>query len=389
MGTDIESSVLSNSLRMDWLAVTYRPPNAREMDSILEYVLNICRFVSDGRRMEQGAGRRFFAESVACRDAGILVRWTPFGGKINEGCVAIDLQGDFFELTDLNERKAILLDLAELPGFNNCTRADYQRTIKNPEVNSEELYDLVRKRMIWLPGHNKYQAGSHLDSAGNPVDGASTMWGSAQSTIRCTSYNKAAEQGQPELNVVRHEVRTRKEAAHGYFCATIQALRKEADEVQTTAEQLIARSAIAKHMTYLDTSRLSHLQDKKDWPKNWVRDSEPAGFMTEVINGHVTDVKRAYKGRQDLEARHSHFLRQYGRTEALRLLVARFRHGQSLPEALMELFDQCMVRLKDEDLDELKSLLGDVIPEDLVQKFRDFRAEAAEHLEHHEIPHGL
>lgn len=389
MGEDIELSVLSNSVRMDWLAVTYRPSNARQMDEILEYVLNVCKFVAQVPKLEQGAGRRFFAESVACRDAGVLVRWTPFGGKINEGCVAIDLQGDFFELTDLNERKAILLDLAGLPGLNNCTRADFQRTIKDPEVNSEELYDLVRKRLIWLPGHNKYQPGSHLDSAGNPVDGASTMWGSAQSTIRCTTYNKAAEQGHPDLNVVRHEVRTRKEAAHGYFCATIQALRKESDDLQTTAEQLIARSAIAKHMTYLDTSRLAHLSDKKDWPKNWVRDSEPAGFMTEVIDGHVTDVKRAYKGRQDLEARHSHFLRQYGRTEALRALVAHWRHGQPIEEALMEVFDQCMVRLKDEDFDELKELLGDVVPTDLAKRFKDFREAAAENLEHHQIPHGL
>lgn len=359
------------------------------MDEILEYSLNVCKFVTNVPKLEQGAGRRFFAESVACRDAGILVRWTPFGGKINEGCVAIDLQGDFFELTDLNERRAILLDLAGLPGFNNCTRADFQRTIKNPQANSEQIYDLVRKRMVWLPGHNKYQPGSHLDSAGDPVDGASTMWGSAQSTIRCTTYNKAAEQKQPELNVVRHEVRTRKEAAHGYFCATIQALRKESEDQATTAEQLIARSAIAKHMTYLDTSRLAHLQDKKEWPKNWVRDSEPAAFMPEVIDGHVTDLKRAYKGRQDLEARHSHFLRQYGRTEALRALVAHWRHGQPIEEALMEVFDQCMVRLKDEDFDELKELLGDVIPTNLEQRFKDFREAAAENLEHHQIPHGL
>jgi len=374
---------------MDWLAVTYRPADARQMDEILDYFVSVAKYLTNVGEFEPGAGRRFFAESVACRPAGLLIRWTPFGGKINEGCIAIDLQGDFFELTDLTERKAILLDLADLPGFNNCTRADWQRTIKDPIANSEEIYDLVRSRKIWLPGHNNYQPGSKMDSAGNPVDGASTMWGSAQSTIRCTTYNKAAEQKHPELNVVRHELRTRKEAAHGYFCACIQALRKEDPDQPTTAEQLIARSALAKHMTYLDTSRLAHLQDKKEWPKNWVRDSEPAHFMHEVINGHVTDVKRAYKGRQDLEARHSHFLRQYGRTEALRLLVAHWRHGQSLEDALMDLFDQCMVRLKGEDLAELRELLGEVCPDNLDELFKRYRETAAHNLEGHEIAHGL
>ena len=359
------------------------------MDVILQYMQDVARFVAPVCKWEQGAGRRFFTESVACRSAGVLVRWTPFGGKINQGCVAIDLQGDFFELTDLAERKAILLDLAGMPGINNCTRADFQRTIKDPQANSEQIYNLVRKREVWLPGHNKYQPGSHLDSAGNPVDGASTVWGSAQSTIRATTYNKAAEQKQPELNVVRHEVRTRKEAAHGYFCSMIQALRKEPEDCITTAEQLITRSAIAKHMTYLDTSRLAHLQDKKDWPKNWARDSEPAAFMSEVINGDVVDLKRAYKGRQDLEARHQHFLRQYGRTEALRLLVAQYRHGVTLEQALLEWCDEIFVRLKDEDLDELRELLGTMIPTDLEGRFKHFREAAAHNLEGHQTAHGL
>ena len=116
------------------------------------------------------------------------------------------------------------------------------------------------------------------------------MWGTAQSQIRGTTYNKALEQKRPDLDVVRHEVRCRKEAAHGYFCDLVQSLRKEPSTDPTYAEQLICRSVLSKHMTYLDTSRLAHIRDKADWPKNWKQHSKPAEFMAEVIDGDVVDV---------------------------------------------------------------------------------------------------
>ena len=388
-GENSDLSCLSNSLRLDWLSVTFQPHDGREMDQILEYVFSVAKFLANETNFTEGAGRRFFAESVACKPAGVLVRWSPFGSKINAGCIAVDLQGDFFELTNSTERKAILLDLADLPGFSKCTRADFQRTIKDPIANSEQIYQMVRERLVWLPGYNEYQPGSRLDSAGDPVDGASTMWGSPQSTVRCTTYNKAAEQKRPELNVVRHESRTRKEAAHGYWCSLLQGLRKEPKEGPTYAEQLVSRSAIAKHMTYLDTSRFAHIANKKEWPKNWVRDSSPAPFMAQVIDGEVQDLKRAYKGRQDLETRAQYGLKQYGRTFALRLLVAMWRHGQSREDALNDLFDQLVVRLKEEDIAELKDLLDTVVPADFDNLVAEFRKTAAHNVERHEIPHGL
>lgn len=388
-GENSDLSCLSNSLRLDWLSVTFQPHDGREMDQILEYVFSVAKFLANETNFTEGAGRRFFAESVACKPAGVLVRWSPFGSKINAGCIAVDLQGDFFELTNSTERKAILLDLADLPGFSKCTRADFQRTIKDPVANSEQIYQMVRERLVWLPGYNEYQPGSRLDSAGDPVDGASTMWGSPQSTVRCTTYNKAAEQKRPDLNVVRHESRTRKEAAHGYWCSLIQGLRKEPKEGPTYAEQLVSRSAIAKHMTYLDTSRFAHMANKKEWPKNWVRDSSPAPFMAQVIDGEVQDLKRAYKGRQDLETRAQYGLKQYGRTFALRLLVAHWRHGQSLDEALHDFFDQLVVRLKDEDIAELKDLLDTVVPADFDNLLAEYRKTAAHNVERHDIPHGL
>ena len=384
MGTDLGDSALANSLRLDWLSAGFRPADAREMDEILSYFFQLAKFVADGCQFEQGGGRRFFAESVAAPDAGILVRWTPYGGKINEGCVSVDLQGDFWELTDSDERKAVILDLADLPGWNKCNRADFQRTIRNPIANSEQIFDLVRQRMVWIPGYNTYQPGSQLDSDGAACGGASTMWGTAQSQVRSTTYNKALEQKRPELNVVRHECRTRKETAHGYFCELVQQLRKEPADGPTYAEQLIARSVLSKHMTYMDTSRYAAIKDKREWPKNWKQNVQPASFMAEVIDGDVQDVKRTYRVQKRLEERKAAADKQYGPTYGMFALFEMWAKGKDRQLVLDELFDQWVVRLRDEHREDLRRALGEVCPSNFDELFDDFLQTAAHNVEGHQ-----
>jgi hypothetical protein len=295
--------------------------------------------------------------------------------------VSIDLQGDFWELADTDERKAVILDLADLPGFNKCTRADFQRTIKDPVANSERIFDLVRNRKVWVAGYNTYQAGSHVDSLGCAVGGASTMWGTAQSQIRGTTYNKAIEQKMHELDVVRHECRTRKESAHGYFCDLVQALRKEPSDSPSIAEAIVTRSVLKKHMTYLDTSRFAAIRDKKQWPKNWVQNSQPADFMAEVLDGETQDVKRAYRVQKRLEERKAAADKQYGPTNAQWVLMQMWQQGLSPQDALSEMFDQWVIRLRDEHREDMRRMLGDVVPENFDEVFDDFLATAAHNAE--------
>ena len=359
------------------------------MEEILEYYFSLAKYVVNTPKFEPGGGRRFFSESITCPDAGILIRWTPHGGKINGGCVSIDLQGDFWELVDSDERKAVILDIADLPGFNKCTRADFQRTIKNPVANSELIFDLVRNRQVWIAGYNKYQAGSCVDSQGSAIGGASTMWGTAQSQVRGTTYNKAVEQNHPELDVVRHEVRTRKESAHGYFCDLVQALRKESSDSVSIAEEIVTRSVLKKHMTYLDTSRLADIRDKKQWPKNWVQSSEPAAFMAEVLDGETQDVKRAYRVQKRLEERKAAADKQYGPTNAQWVLKRMYHDGLTVEQALEEMFDQWVVRMRDEHREDLRRILEPCVPDNFDELFDDYLATAAHNAERPRSPHVL
>ena len=79
----------------------------------------------------------------------------------------------------------------------------------------------------------------------------------------------------------------------------------------------------------------------------------------------------------------------HSRTVVLRLLVAHWRHGQPIDEALKDMFDSCVLRLKDEDEQELKNLLGEMLPSNFEELFEQFKRTAAHNVEAHDIPHGL
>ena len=54
-----------------------------------------------------------------------------------------------------------------------------------------------------------------------------------------------------------------------------------------------------------------------------------------------------------------------------------------------DMFDSCVLRLKDEDEQELKNLLGEMLPSNFEELFEQFKRTAAHNVEAHDIPHGL
>ena len=368
---------LTDSCRLDWLSLSYAPKTPRDMEEVLAYFFNASRHFAEGSQFREGGGRRFFVESLANPDAGVLLRWTPHGGGINAGKVSIDLQGTFFGFTDAQDRKAIYLDASELPGWSKCTRADTQRTIVDPLADSEQIYAMVRDRQIWLSGYNHYSQLADLDSKGDATGGASTVWGKPTAAVRCLTYNKALEQGLKDVRAVRHEIRNRKLTAEGYFADLLALLRQEGETGDSYAERLFVRSVLSKHMTYLDTSRLAHIADKADWPKNWARDSAPAEFMEQVLDGPVTEVKRKYRIEKRLEDSVAAGQRQYGALMALWRFYQAEVMDLSWEEASEVFFAGCEVRLRDEHLDQLLAMTPKGMHEGLKDAFKAMVERAA------------
>ena len=394
LGANHSQVELAPSCRLDWLSLSYAPKTPGDMEEVLGYFFSVARAFAEGSSFREGGGRRFFAESLVNDDAGVLLRWTPHNGGINAGKVSIDLQGSFFSLTDAQDRKAVYLDSVELPGWSKCTRADTQRTVIDPVRDSEAIYRLVRDREVWISGYNSFSQLASLDSKGDAIDGASTVWGKPTAAVRCLTYNKALEQKLKGVNAVRHEIRNRKTAAEGYFNELKQLYLQEGETGDTYAERLLVRSVLSKHMNYLDTSRLAHIKDKADWPKNWAKNSKPADFMAEVLDGEVIEVKRQYRVTKRLEESVAAGEKQYGALFALYEIIQGELMGLTYTEALEAHSARCFLHLKDHHLDQLLSMFPKEHHKKLREAFKERRESAARVSEAYadkpsDLAHGL
>ncbi len=394
LGARTEAVELAPSCRLDWLSLSYAPKTPRDMEEILSYFFNVSRHFAEGSQFREGGGRRFFVESLANPDAGVLLRWTPHDGGINAGKVSIDLQGSFFGFTDAADRKAIYLDAAELPDFKKCGRCDTQVTLIDPISDSEAVYREVRDRKVWISGYNSFSQLAPQDSKGDAIDGASTVWGKPTAAVRCLTYNKAIEQKLKGVNAVRHEIRNRKTAAEGYFNDLLALYRQEGEDADTYAERLLVRSVLSKHMTYLDTSRLAHIADKADWPKNWAQNSKPAHFMSEVLDGDVVEVKRQYRVTKRLEESVAAGEKQYGALFALYEIIQAELMGLTYTEALEAHSARCFLHLKDHHLDQLLGMFPKEHHKKLREAFKERRESAARVSEAYaekpsDLAHGL
>ena len=368
---------------MDWGTFTYRNADQGGLQETLDYFRDVAEKVAGSGSFREGSGRRFFSHSVQSTDAGVLIRWSNFGDKIKPGCISIDLQGTFWAQTMAEERKALFLDVVELPGFRKCTRFDAQRTVVDPLANSEQIWTGVRQRKLWVSGYNSHSQLSPVDSKGDAINGASTVWGKPTAAVRLTTYNKAIEQGIKDQNAVRHEARCRSSAAEGYFDALMNQLQTEEDGesgIPTTAESTVVRSIIRRHMTYLDTSRYSHIEDKANWPKNWAKQVSPADFMGEVLEGDFTEVKPATRFGKALAERKAHADHQYGSTYALWVLAQVLDGDGDMSDVMDRMLDHWFIRLKDEHLDELQKVTS-VQKEWLENYISGLRRQAARNLE--------
>jgi hypothetical protein len=221
----------------------------------------------------------------------------------------------------------------------------------------------------------------NVDSKGCAVKGASVCWGSPASATRCLTYNKAAEDRWLGVEAVRHEVRSRKQPARDLFKALIAEIRDPSSLDGRSPETRFVQSVLSKQMTYLDTSRFARIQDKRDWPSNWAADSKPADFWQQVVEGEPLELRTIWRVEKALEDSMAAMKHQYGRKEALWVLWQVYGQGRSLEDALGMAFDQAAVRLRDEDLEELKRLVPEQEHEQLVADWPGIRATAAHNVE--------
>lgn len=293
----------------------------------------------------------------------------------------VDLTGTTFKYLTADERQAVYLDLAELEGFRQCTRLDAQRTLIEPQADAEQVFEEVRYRRAWVASYSAYGQLGQMDSKGDAVKGSSVCWGAPSSATRSLTYNKAIEDGWEGVRAVRHEVRNRKQPARDRFTAFMSLVRSAPDSDPAAVEARFVQSVLANSMTYLDTTRLSKIRDKREWPENWAKDSQPTPWWKEVVEGVPIELKTRWRITKALEDSMASKWHQYGRKTGLWLMWQVYGLGIPLQEALGPDVDQAVVRLKDEDLEELLKLIPEANHELVRQEWPKWRSAAAHNVE--------
>ena len=380
MGTTHLQQRAEPSCRLDWLSLSLFGASASAQQQQLAYCFFLAQHTAQGGEWQEGAGRRFFANSLY-HPSGIQVRWTePEGDGMNRGLVSLDIRGDAFAALDAEQRKAIYLDFAEMDGFKQCSRIDSQVTVVNPDATAEFILNEVRNRRLWIKGFKSYGEPSQKDQWGNPMTGATISWGSAKGATRCRTYNKQREANWDQP-AVRHEVQLRKQPARDRFNALVEMLRLESEEQETKAEAHFVQSVLNQHMAYLDTSRLVQRSDQQGWPERWARDSKKADWWKEVVQVVPTEMKTKWRLTKALEDAVEARDKQYGRITAKWIAKRVWIDGAALADARNEELTRAFVRMKDEDIEEVVAL----VPEEEQVKARkwmkDYRRRAAKRAE--------
>lgn len=368
------------SCRVDWLSVSLFGATVRKQREQLSYFFSLLSAISDGATWPEPSPAKFFQNSVA-HEAGVSIKWTePDTGKTNQGLTSVDIKGTAFLALEREHRKALYLDIAEMEGFKQCTRLDAQRTVLNPTVSAEELHNQLVLGAVYVKGFGKYRQLGPLTTRNAIADASTVMWGAPESAVRARSYNKARE-AEWDVPAIRHEVQLRRQPARDKFNALVELLQVEQAEQETSAENAFVQSVLNQHMAYLDTSRFAKLT-RESWPKNWAQRCKNADWWdAEVVTGDPKEIKTQWRVAKKLEDSVRACDTQYGRILGKWLMTKVHRDGMTAEEAFLDMSAQWVLRLKDDDLQDLLSIVPEEEHDRLLKNWTDWRHVAAHNAE--------
>ena len=370
----------SASCRLDWLSVSLFGATERRQREQLSYFFSLLSAIADSATWPEPAPSKFFENAVS-HEAGLSIKWSkPESGTTNQGLISVDIRGTAFLALEREHRKALYLDIAEMEGFKQCTRLDAQRTILNPLISAEEIHQQLLGGTCWVKGQRSFRQMGPLTGLNATSDASTVMWGAPESAVRARSYNKAAE-SKWDVPAVRHEVQLRRQPARDKFNALVEQLQVEQAQEQTSAENAFVQSVLNQHMAYLDTTRLAKLT-RKNWPKNWAQRCKNAEWWDkEVITGDPKEIKTQWRLQKKLEDSVAASNAQYGRILAKWFFVKTHRDQMTPQDALLDMSAQWVLRLKDEDLEDLLALIPEEEHAQLIEHFDEWRRTAAHNAE--------
>lgn len=341
-----------NSLRPDWLGVSFKSTTERHQQQVWDLIQHHIARVTDDQDWEVGSASRHF-ERCFRHEIGARFEISSLQAERNAGLAVLNLSGMYWALSSVYEQMRLLSHIHQFKGRFHYTRLDAQVTTLNPSQTAEQICTDVAERRLWIKGYQGWEQKGIRDLDGNVINGASACFGAATSNRRATSYNKSAEQLW-DVPARRDEARLRGDWAEQHTTAIATAIAgASSEDAAITAYTEATSATIAQHMQYLDITGTPIPK-----PKDWARGKKAPKWWSETLDQEITPVKLNRKPERDCFARFAFMRMQWGPTwaECCADLVAKGR-APSVEQASFDLAQRMLSVLRPEHLQKASELL--------------------------------
>ena len=334
------------SIRTDYSSHTFKLHTQAHEDELFAYTWDLAeKILPTGERLHPSRGQYFDVKYQ--HPTGISLEITPLESpKTTAGCGLLVLPGAVWGSLTASERRDLIIDLGDWPGFYRTTRWDPQITVLDPPISIYEVIEEVAAGRLWAARFQSQMPWEKRDKDGLLLEPPTQYFGSPQSNVRLRIYDHGAKHDW-QVPSLRVEAQLRKEVADRHFrrlhtrCST----EVDADPLFVCQEEESVKDALKQHAVLKDTSKWAGRRK----PRRWAQEAPEAAWWTEMLDHKADPLTLTHKVELDWDKTIDALVEQYGRKLFLWSSKKSMEEGKSSAQVMDELRTRCATKLKKGD----------------------------------------
>lgn len=352
------------SIRTDYSSHTFKIHTQAHEDELFAYTWDLAeKILPTGERLDPSKGQYFDVKYH--HPCGISLEMTPLESKkTTAGCALLVLPGGVWGSLTAAERRDLIIDIGDWPGFYRTTRWDPQITVLNPPITIQEVIEEVAAGRLWAARFQSQMPWEKRDKDGLLLEPPTQYFGSPQSNVRLRIYDHGAKHGW-QIPSLRVEGQLRKDVADQHFrrlhtrCTT----EVDADPLFVCQEEETVKDTLKQHAVLKDCSKW----EGRKKPRKWAQEAPEAPWWEEMLSHTADPLTLTHRAELDWDKTMDACMEQYGRKLFLWSSREAFLRGISSAEVMDEFRLNCAKKLKKGD----DALLALQMPKGMKQQAKD------------------
>jgi hypothetical protein len=352
------------SIRTDYSSHTFKLHSQVHEDELYAYAWDLAeKILPVGDRLEPTKGQYF--DCKYHHPSGLSLEMTPLESKkTTAGCGLLVLPGAIWGSLTAAERRDLIIDIGDWPGFYRTTRWDPQVTVLNPPISIYDVIEEVAAGRLWAARFQSQMAWEKRDKDGGLLEPPTQYFGSPQSNVRLRIYDHGAKHDW-QIPSLRVEAQLRKDVADQHFrrlhnrCST----EADVDPLFVCKEEETVKDTLKQHAVLKDTSKW----EGRRKPRRWAQEAPEPAWWGEMLDHKADPLTLTHRAELDWDKTMAALMKQYGRKLFLWSSREAMVRGISSAELMDEFRLNCAKELKKGD----DALLASAVPEGMKRQARE------------------